>query len=81
MKWAEEDFEKLTKNLYRVNEETMSKKLEDPNSMHGQEKSTFKLFSEWRELEAAMKKNLPRKWIIKDKTIIEIIKKRIRKKK
>ena len=35
--------------------------------------------SEWREHEA-MKKNLPRKWIIKDKTIIEIIKKRIRKK-
>ncbi len=45
--------------------------------MHGQEKRTFKLFSEWREFEA-MKKNLPRKWIIKDKTIIEIIKKRIR---
>ena len=80
LKWAEEDFEKLnSKNLYRVNKETVPNKLKSPSSMHGQEKRTFKLFSEWRELEA-MKKNLPRKWIIKDKTIIEIIKKRIRKK-
>ena len=80
LKWAEEDFEKLnSKNLYRVNKETIPNKLKSPSSMHGHEKRTFKLFSEWRELEA-MKKNLPRKWIIKDKTIIEIIKKRIRKK-
>ena len=80
LEWAEEDFEKLkSKSLYALNKETIAKKLKIPNSMHGQEKRTFKLFSEWRELEA-MKKNLPRKWIIKDKTIIEIIKKRIRKK-
>ena len=80
LKWAEEDFEKLnSKSLYALNKEAMSKKLKTPNSMHGQEKRTFKLFSQWRELEA-IKKNLPRKWIIKDKTIIEIIKKRIREK-
>ena len=80
LEWAEEDFEKLkSKSLYALNKETIAKKLKIPNSMHGQEKRTFKLFSEWRELEA-IKKNLPRKWIIKDKTIIEIIKKRIRKK-
>ena len=80
LEWAEEDFEKLnSKSLYTVNKETMSKKLKTPNSMYGQEKITFKLFSQWRELEA-MKKNLPRKWIIKDKTITEIIKKRIREK-
>lgn len=80
LKWAEEDFEKLnSKNLYTVNKETLPNKLKSPSSIHGHEKRIFKLFSEWRELEA-MKKNLPRKWIIKDKTIIEIIKKRIRKK-
>ena len=80
LEWAEEDFEKLkSKSLYALNKETIAKKLKIPNSMHGQEKRTFKLFLEWRELEA-IKKNLPRKWIIKDKTIIEIIKKRIRKK-
>ena len=80
LEWAEEDFKKLnSKNLYRVNKETMPNKLKTPNSMYGEEEKTFKLFSEWRELEA-IKKNLPRKWIIKDKAIIEIIKKRIRKK-
>ena len=62
-----------------MNKETIPNKLKSPSSMHGHEKRIFKLFSEWRELEA-MKKNLPRKWIIRDKTIIEIIKKRIRKK-
>jgi len=70
--WAQEDSDNLlNKDLYTHKPKDAINRIKGAQYLSGKTKKAVHLLAEWREKEA-IKKNLPRQWIIKDKTLLNL---------
>lgn len=70
--WAQEDSDNLlNKDLYNNEPKDAINRIKGAQYLSGKTKKAVHLLAEWREKEA-IKKDLPRKWILKDKTLFNL---------
>ena len=71
--WAEEDSNKLiNKDIYKPSASIAADKIKAIHYLSGKEKKAAYLIAEWREGRAIIK-NLPRKWVLSDKVLLDIV--------
>lgn len=76
--WLARDFEELSDEArYVVDPDTRFKRLKRVNQLSSQQLSAAKLIAAWREKQA-MRRNIPRKWVVSDEQIVEICKRQPR---
>ncbi|MDO5042009.1 MAG: ribonuclease D [Slackia sp.] len=74
LSWLDPDFEELCDpERYRVDPYERFKRLKRVNQLTPRQLSAAREVAAWRE-EAAMKRNVPRKWILTDEQIVEVCK-------
>jgi len=72
LNWLDEDFKALSApNVYDLNPQDMYKKIKRASSLHRRQLAVLQEITAWRENEARHR-NIPRQWIIKDESLIEI---------
>ena len=70
--WAEEDSKSLNNcNLYKFDSNEAINRIKSAKYLSGQTKKAIHLLLKWRE-KKAIEKNLPRQWILRDKTLVNI---------
>ena len=70
--WAEEDSKSLNNcNLYKFDPNEAINRIKSAKYLSGQTKKAIHLLLKWRE-KKAIEKNLPRQWILRDKTLVDI---------
>ena len=70
--WAEEDSKSLNNcNLYKFDSNEAINRIKSAKYLSGRTKKAIHLLLKWRE-NKAIEKNLPRQWIIRDKTLVNI---------
>lgn len=74
LSWLDRDFDDLSDiRRYTVDPRTRFKRLKRVNQLSSKQLSAAREIAAWRE-ELAMKRNIPRKWILSDEQVIEICK-------
>lgn len=74
LSWLDPDFEELCDpRRYKVDPLERYKRLRRVNQLSHQQLSAAREIAAWRE-ETAMKRNIPRKWVLTDEQIVEICK-------
>ena len=72
LEWAEEEMSHLTSDeTYRANLDEMWRKVSGRGTLSVKQLGVLREVSRWRE-ESARHRNLPRGWIVKDATLVEI---------
>jgi len=70
--WLDDDFQALTDtSRYQIDPNTIWQKLRGLERLRGESISIAQQLCVWRE-EQAQKKNLPRKWLLKDEVILDL---------
>ena len=70
--WAKDDSNSLiNENIYKPSSKIAADKIKAIHYLSGKEKKAAYLIAEWRE-ERAITKNLPRKWVLSDKVLLDI---------
>jgi ribonuclease D len=70
--WIEKEFQKMSaESSYELDSSKLWKKLKGVQKLKGIQLQIASLLCEWRE-QLAQKKNLPKRWVIKDELIIDI---------
>ncbi|MDH5357839.1 MAG: ribonuclease D [Gammaproteobacteria bacterium] len=70
--WLHEDFANLVDlNSYRIEPETMWRKIKGAGRLKGVQLATLQRLAAWREYRA-VKSNRPRRWILKDDVLIDL---------
>jgi ribonuclease D len=70
--WAEEDSKSLNNcNLYKFDPNEAINRIKSAKYLSGRTKKAVHLLLKWRE-KKAIEKNLPRQWILRDKTLVKI---------
>lgn len=67
----EESFELTNPQLYELPIADANKKVKGASRLKGQQRNALRALATWRE-ETAITKNLPRRWVLDDKTIVTI---------
>ena len=74
LSWLDRDFEELSDpERYKVDPYERFKRLKRVNQLTPQQLSAAREVAAWRETQA-MKRNIPRKWVVTDEQIVEICK-------
>ena len=74
LSWLDRDFEELSDpERYKVDPYERFKRLKRVNQLTPQQLSAARKVAAWRETQA-MKRNIPRKWVVTDEQIVEICK-------
>ena len=74
LEWLEKDFEEISDiSRYEVDPYTRYTRLKRVNQLSSRQLSVARLIAAWRE-SVAMRRNIPRKWVMTDEQIVEICK-------